>query len=327
MAPKVRMTPGASFLGSGGRGSARACAMSMPLTLAATDSLCRFTGTSYSVSRSRATLNVGSGAEGIDLMARIARSAMRATYSLTLLSALLASPASSELVQVDIVGTVYFEGCPYSGTCWMYPLMWGVSGGEPMTLRAVYDDGIPISGDLSQADHYFVCYDHAIPLRSPLGMEVSFGPYAVSVGSSGAAASYYWFNVFDVIEPYPNFPDLSEAIGINIEVPPGSVTLQGPPGFHDLELYGIYYDLRNFYGEDFLVGPAIPAGFPEFNWEDILLTVDVYDPIYDQDGIAFLTIDNVTLTTVPEPSARLVILAGAALLGLLGRRQKGKRRR
>jgi len=247
---------------------------------------------------------------------------MRAVCSLSLLSALLASPASSELVQVDIVGTVDFVGCPYSGTCWLYPLMWGVSGGEFMTLRVIYDDGIPISEDDSQPDHYCVYYDHAIPLESPLGMEVSFGPYAANVGSSGAAASYYWINVFDVIESYPNFPDISEAIGINIEVPPGSVILQGPPGFHDLELYGIDYGLRNFYGEDFLVGPSIPAGFPEFNWEDILLTVEVYDPIYDHDGIAFLTIDSLTLTTLPEPSARPVVLAGAALLGLLKRRQR-----
>jgi hypothetical protein len=299
----------------------------MSLTLAATNSSGRFTGVSYSVSRSRTSLNVASGIEGIDLMARIARSAVRAAYSLSLLGVLLASPARSELVQVDIVGTVFFEGCPYSGMCWKYPLMWGVSGGEPMTLRVVYDDGIPISEDFSQADHYFVFYDYAIPLQSPLGMEVSFGPYAVSVGSGGAAASYYWINVFDVIEPYPNFPDISEAIGINIEVPLGSVILQGPPGFHDLELYGIYYDLRNFYGADFLVGTSIPAGFPEFKWEDILLTVEVYDPIYDQDGIAFLTIDSLTLTTVPEPSSRLVVLVGAALLGLLERRQKGKRRR
>jgi len=252
---------------------------------------------------------------------------MRAAYSLLLVSALLASPASSELVQVDIVGTVFFEGCPYSGTCWMYPLMWGVSGGEPMTLRMIYDDGIPISEDYSQADHYLVYYDHAIPLQSPLGMEVSLGPYAVSVGSSGAAASYYWISLFDVIESYPNFPDVSEGIGVNIEVPSGSVILQAPVGFHDLELYGIYYDLLNFYGEDFLVGTSIPAGFPEFEWENILLTVEVYDPIYDQDGIAFLTIDSLTLTTVPEPSSRLVVLAGAALLGLLERRQKGKRRR
>jgi hypothetical protein len=33
-----------------------------------------------------------------------------------------------------------------------------------------------------------------------------------------------------------------------------------------------------------------------------------------------------TPVPVPEPSARLVILAGVALLGLLQRRQKGKRR-
>ena len=97
-----------------------------------------------------------------------------------------------------------------------------------MTLRAIYDDGIPISGDFSQPDHYFVCYDHATPLQSPLRMEVSFGPYAVSVGSGGEAASYYWIDLFDVIEPYPNFPDISEAIGINIEVSPGSVVLQAP---------------------------------------------------------------------------------------------------
>ena len=147
-----------------------------------------------------------------------------------------------------------------------------------MTLRMIYDDGIPLSEDFSEADYYYAIYDHAIPLQSPLGVEVSFGPYSASVGSNGAAADYYWISVFDVIEPYPNFSDISESIGINIEVSPGSVILRGPPGFHDLELYGIYYNLRNFYGEDFLVGTSIPAGFPEFNWEDILLTVDVMTP-------------------------------------------------
>ena len=263
----------------------------------------------------------------MNLLGTNAQSVRRAVYSLTLLSALLANPASGELVQLDIVGTVSFAGCPYSGMCWLYPLMWGVSGGEHMSLRVIYDDELPLSEDWSEADHYYAIYDHAIPLQSPLGMEVSFGPYSVSVGSNGAAADYYWISVFDVIEPFPNFPDISESIGINIQVPPGSVILQGPLGFHDLELYGIFYDLLNFYGEDFLVGKSIPAGFPEFNWENILLTVEVYDPIYDQDGIAFLTIDSLTLTTVPEPSARLVVLAGAALLGLLERRQKGKRRR
>jgi hypothetical protein len=126
---------------------------------------------------------------------------MRAAYSLFLVSALLASPASSELVQVDIVGTVFFEGCPYSGTCWKYPLMWGVSGGETMTLRAIYADGIPISEDYSQADHYLVYYDHAVPLRSPLGMEVSFGPYAVRASSDRNAAGGRAGPGFSVSQP------------------------------------------------------------------------------------------------------------------------------
>jgi hypothetical protein len=40
-----------------------------------------------------------------------------------------------------------------------------------------------------------------------------------------------------------------------------------------------------------------------------------------------MNIDQVTLTTLPEPSVRLGVLAGAALLGLLQRRQRSKRRR
>jgi hypothetical protein len=55
-------------------------------------------------------------------------------------------------------------------------------------------------------------------------MEVTFGPYAANVGSDGVAAASYTIDVFDVIEPFPNFPDLSEAIGINITVPPGGLT-------------------------------------------------------------------------------------------------------
>ena len=264
----------------------------------------------------------------MDLLATIARPASRAAYSLTLLSALLANPASSELYQLNIVGTIFFAGCPYSGMCWLSPLMWGVSGGEPTTLRVIYDDEIPLSEDLSGADYYYVYYDHAIPLRSPLGMEVSFGPYTANVGSNGAAAEYYWIDVYDVPEPY-DIDDDEEAVGINIMVPPGSVILQGPPGFDDLELYGIFFSLGNSFGSDndFVLGTSIPARFPELDWDHYQLRVEVYDPIYDRDGIAFLSIDSLTLTTVPEPSVRLNVLAGAALLGLLHRRQRSKRRR
>jgi len=243
------------------------------------------------------------------------------------MSGSIANPAHSELLQLDIIGTVRFAGCPYDGMCWLYPLMWAVSSGESMTLRVIYDPDVPLSGDYSEADYYYAEYDHAIPLQSPLGMEISFGSYGISVGSNGAAAEDYWISVFDVIESYPNFPDIQESIGIQIEVPPGSVILPGPPGFHDLEFHGIYCFFTNFGGHDFLVGPSIPAGFPLFDWDDIQLRVEVSDPIYDQLGFAFINIDQVTLTPVPEPSVRLGVLAGAAVLGLLHRTQRGKRRR
>jgi hypothetical protein len=242
------------------------------------------------------------------------------------LSGLFANPARSELVQLDVVGTVRFAGCPYDGNCWLYPLMWDVPKGESMTLRVVYDSEVPLSGDYSEADYYYAEYDHAIPLESPLGMEISFGPYAISVGSNGAPAEYYWIGVFDVINAYPNFPDIQESIHIQIDVPPGSVILPGPPGFHDLEFQDIYYNFSNL-SSDFLVGPSIPAGFPLFDWELVQLVVEVYDPIYARLGFVFMNIDQVTLTTLPEPSVRLGVLAGAALLGLLQRRQRSKRRR
>jgi len=63
------------------------------------------------------------------------------------------------------------------------------------------------------------------------------------------------------------------------------------PGFHDLGLYGIDCDLWNFHAEDFLVDASISAGFPEFNWNDNRLTIEVYGPIYDRYGITFVTIE------------------------------------
>jgi hypothetical protein len=191
--------------------------------------------------------------------------------------------------------------------------MWGISGGEGMTLRAIYDSDAPLAGDFSTPETFSALYEHALPLDSPLGMEVSFGPYAAKLGSGGVAANAYAIDVFDVIIPYPNFPDLSEAISINIQVAPFSLSLPGPAGFHDLDMRGISLGFRNFYGRDFLNGSSLPAGFPDFDWEDVLLTVDVYDPIYDRNGSAFLQIDSLTLSTLPPvptlPVAGFVLLA------------------
>jgi hypothetical protein len=240
------------------------------------------------------------------------------------MSGVFANPAHSELIQMDVVGTVRFAGCPYDGNCWQYPLMWNVPKGESMTLRVVYDSEVPLSGDYSEADYYYAEYDHAIPLESPLGMEISFGPYAISVGDNGGAAEYYWIYVFDLIYSL-GYTETNESIGIQIEAPPGSIILPGPPGFHDLEFQAIYYSFSNTFS-DFLVGPSIPAGFPLFDWDSTQLRVEVYDPIYARLGFVFMDIDQVTLTTLPEPSVHLGVLAGSALLGLLHRRQRGKRR-
>ena len=72
--------------------------------------------------------------------------------------------------------------------------------------------------------------------------------------------------------------------------------------------------------------------------EEAAIGTDALDPDTDGDGfddgqeVLLMGTDPLdpldpTPVPVPEPAARLVILAGAALLGLLQRRQKGKRRR
>jgi hypothetical protein len=63
-----------------------------------------------------------------------------------------------------------------------------------------------------------------------------------------------------------------------------------------------------------IVSEGAPAewGFRNSNWEDLLLTVEVHDPIYDQDGIGFLSIDSLTLTTLPSVCG--LSICGAALL-------------
>ena len=74
---------------------------------------------------------------------------------------------------------------------------------------------------------------------------------------------------------------------------------------------------QNYYSEDFLSGGSIPPEFPSFDWEGVLLTVDVYDPVYDRDGTAFLKVDTVTLSTSPSvPSVStggLFLLAGVLI--------------
>jgi len=240
------------------------------------------------------------------------------------MSGALASTAHSDLIQLDLVGTIRFAGCPYDGNCWAYPLMWNVPKGESMALRVVYDSNVPLSGDYSNAAYYYAEYDHAIPLQPPLGMEISFGPYAVSIGGNGAPAEYYWISVYDEIDD-PNSDYIKESVDIEIDAPVGSVIVPGPADFHDLEFHAIYLNFFNSYS-DFLLGPSIPEGFPLFDWNTTQLYAEFYDPIYDRLGFVFMDVDQLTLTSLPEPSMRLGILAGSALLGLLHRRQTDKRR-
>ncbi|MBW1688768.1 MAG: hypothetical protein JRS35_27370 [Deltaproteobacteria bacterium] len=250
----------------------------------------------------------------VEATARVIR---RAASSFAVLSILLARVASGELVQVDVVGTVDFLGCPSAISCSSFPLMWGISGGESMTLRMVYDSDAPLAGDLSTSEAFLMTYEHALPLQSPLGVQVTFGPYDADVGSAGVEPDKYGISVFDVIIPFPNYPDLSEAIGITITVPPLGVNLPGPPGFHDLDLSGIAFSFQNFYSEDFLNGGSIPIGFPSFNWENTLLTVAVYDPVYDRNGTAFLEVDSLTLSTplsVPGLTTGGLLLLASGLL-------------
>lgn len=253
----------------------------------------------------------------MNVLEATARWIPRAASSFAFLSILVARLAGGAPVQVEAAGTVDFVGCPSAISCPSYPLMWGVSGGESMTLRMFYDPAIPVAEDLSDPEAFLVRYEHALPLQPPLGVEVVFGPYVANVGSAGVAPEMYRITVFDVILPYPNYPDISEVITVATSVAPLTLTLPGPSGYHDLDLRGISFGFRNFYGEDFLNGPEIPPAFPGFNWEELMLTVDVYDPVYDRDGTAFLKVENLTVTPAPSvPSLStwgLLLLAGGLL--------------
>ena len=92
-------------------------------------------------------------------------------------------PTEVGLVQVDVVGTVDFLGCPSAISCSSFPLMWGISGGESMTLRMVYDSDALLAEDSSPPEAFLMIYEHALPLQSPLGVQVTFGPYDADVGS------------------------------------------------------------------------------------------------------------------------------------------------
>lgn len=249
------------------------------------------------------------------------RSISRLVACPALLCLALATAAGAERVQVDITGDVDFAGCPTS-FCASFPLMWGISGGESMTLRVVYDSAAPLVEDVSEPGLFFQRnYEHVLPLVSPLGVRVDFGPYSARVGGGGAVAEAYTINVFDAIDLLA-FPEVGELIALTISVPPQTLTLSGPPGFHDLELKNIELDFFNVH-DLFLNGAEIPAGFPGFAWENTLLAVDVYDPIYDRDGTAILDIQSLVVSTpasrsVPGLGPRGALVLATALLAVTG---------
>ena len=125
-----------------------------------------------------------------------ARVLRRAASLFAVLSILLARVASGELVQVDVVGTVDFLGCPSAISCSSFPLMWGISGGESMTLRMVYDSDAPVAEDLCSPDAVLMNYEHALPRQSPIGVLVNFGPYDEDVCSADVEPDNYEICVF-----------------------------------------------------------------------------------------------------------------------------------
>ena len=235
-----------------------------------------------------------------------------------MLPIVLTAPRASraEIRQITITGTVDFVGCPSAISCPAFPGMWGISGGEPMTARLTYDDESPLAFlDDQSPDFVSARYDHALPLSSPLGVEVDFGPYSATAGSSGAAASRYAIHLFDDLESLC-CPDISEHVGLELTVPAFSFTLSAP-GFNDLDLRTVRLDFISYSGiEDLLDGPALPPDFPELAWEEVRLTVNVFDPIWARDGRAFLDVDSLQLSHVlPIPTlSRWGVIALAASL-------------
>lgn len=229
-------------------------------------------------------------------------------------------PARAAVQTLEITSTVNFAGCPSAISCSSFPLMWGISGSEPVTAQITFDDAIaPALVDDASPQYIATRYDHALPLVSPLGMSVQFGPYTAVVDSGGGAPLRYAISVFDDLGS-GCCPGLPEAMAIEILVPPFTVTLPGHAGSHDLDLRAIRLDFLNYGGAgNLLTGAAIVPGFQDLPWDEIRLTVDVYDPVYDRDGRAFIDVPEIETITPPElpalmPLGMLALCAGLAAM-------------
>lgn len=224
--------------------------------------------------------------------------------------------ARATLYRLTMTATLNFVGCPSAISCPAFPLMWGVSGGEGVTLEVIFDDAIP-AAVIDDATPLYVSarYDHALPLATPLGVDVQFGPYSAAAGSRGATPDRYAISVFDDLGS-GCCPGLPESVGVEMLVPPLSVTLAGPDGFHDLDLKSVRLDFLNYGGGgNLLTGAALLPGFPELAWDESRLTVEVFDPIYGRDGRAFIDVMSVvSVEPVAIQSVPAVSRGGAILL-------------
>jgi hypothetical protein len=233
-------------------------------------------------------------------------------------STVIPRPTRAAIHILEISATIDFVGCPSAISCPSFPLMWGVSGGEAVTARVAFDDTIPLAFiDDASPQYIFARHDHALPLSPPLGMNVQFGPYAAVVGSSGAVPDRYAISIFDDLGS-GCCPGLPESMGIEVLVPDFSLTLTGPAGLHDLDLRAVRLEFLNYGGAgNLLSGAAIVPGFQDFGWEEIRLSVDVFDPIYGRDGTAFIDvqgIETVTLQGVTVLSPGGLVTLGALLV-------------
>jgi hypothetical protein len=105
-------------------------------------------------------------------------------------------------------------------------------------------------------------------------------------------------------------------MGIEVLVPDFSFTLTGPLGFHDLDLRAVRLDFLNHGGAgNLLTGAAIVPGFQDFAWEEIRLTVHVFDPIYGREGTAFIDVQSIETAAVPDVPA--LSPSGVFILGAL----------
>lgn len=245
---------------------------------------------------------------------------MRCTLVFLTGATFMAAPRAThaEIHTLEVTATINFVGCPSAISCPSFPLMWGVSGGEAVTAQVSFDDAIPLAFiDDASPLYIFARHDHNIPPAPPLGMEVQFGPYAAASGSSGALPDRYAISVFDDLGS-GCCPGLPESMGIEVLVPDFSFTLTGPPGFHDLDLRAVRLDFLNYGGAgNLLTGAAIVPGFQELAWEEIRLTVDVFDPIYGREGTAFIDVQYIQTVTpqgVPALSTTGVFALGALLV-------------